>query len=151
MEFDGTDIVFLLNGANRLVFRWSLGDARYLEPYELSQTADAPTAMAYSGAHQRLYLGYNTGAIQYFNTAATSPSEASLTALTGSVYALTSAGNFLAVQLGQYGYGGGRLLNSSGGITGSQAGYYYGYSREMGGTRSIRGSTTITTVSARTT
>ena len=130
VEFDGTDVVYLLNGTNRLVFRWSLGDARYLDPYELSQAQDAPTQMAWSGAHQRLYFGYANGALRYINPAAATPAEVDLVTLTGGVYSLSSAGNFLAVQTGNYSYSGGRVVNSSGAIVASGTGYYYGYSRE---------------------
>ena len=130
VEFDGTDVVFLLSGANRLVFRWSLAGERYLDPYELSQSLEAPTHMVWSGAHQRLYFGYSRGAIRYINPAASSATVTDLVTMTGGLYSLSSAGNFLAVQTSQYSYSGGRIVNSSGVVTASQAGYYYGYSRE---------------------
>jgi len=129
VEFDGTDVVYLLSSANRLVFRWSLVDGRYLDPHELSQSLDAPTQMAYSGAHQRLYLGYSTGAIRYLNPSSVTLAETGFTTMSAGVSSLSSAGNFLVAQVGTYSYGGGNILNSSG-VTVGYGGYVYGYSRE---------------------
>ena len=75
IDYDGTDVVYLLNGANRLVFRWSVSGSRYLNPYELSATGSAPTRLAYSAAHRRLYLAYGTPAVRYLDTTVAAPVE----------------------------------------------------------------------------
>jgi hypothetical protein len=122
--FDGQDVVYLLNSANRLVFRWSIGEARYLDPYAVGTSTLAPSSMEYSSAHQRLYFGYSSGAIQYIDVNATTPAEVAFTTMSTGVYSLGSAGKFLLAQAG-----GGYIINSSG-VTTGQGGYYYGYSRD---------------------
>ncbi len=72
------DTIFLLSSANKRVYRWSMATGEYLNPYAVGIDQGfgtvAPTKMAYSAAHQRLYLGYSTGAIQYVDvTAGTGP------------------------------------------------------------------------------
>ena len=64
VAYDGQDVVYLLNSANRFVFRWSIADSHYLDPYDVGSVALTPTTMAFSSAQHRLYLGYDTGAIQ---------------------------------------------------------------------------------------
>ena len=73
------DVVYLLSEDNRRVYRWSISARAYLNPYVVGAnqgfTTTAPTAMAYSSAQQRLYLGYATGAIRYIDTASTNAAE----------------------------------------------------------------------------
>ena len=128
VAWDGQDIVYLLSNDNRLIFRWSVAEGRYLDPYAAGFGALDPTSMAYSNAHRRVYLGYDTGAIRYIDVNAPSPVETAFTTMSMAVTSLSSAGNFLLAQTG-YNYGGGYILNSIGTITGN-GGYYYGYSRE---------------------
>jgi len=126
------NIVYLLSSANRRVYRWSLATGAYLSPYivglDLGLSTAAPTAMAYSPNNQRLYLGYGNGAIRYISVSGSS-AEVALTTMSGAISSLASAGNSLAVQVGQYTYGGGYVVSSTG-VTTDQGGYYYGYSRE---------------------
>jgi hypothetical protein len=128
IAYDGQDVIYLLSGANGLLFRWSLGEARYLDPYPVGSGATAPTSMTYLAAHHRVYLGYASGAIRQIDVSAASPVETAFASMSGNVSSLGSAGNFLVAQINT-GYNGGYLLNSSGVVTG-QGGYYYGYSRE---------------------
>ena len=83
-----------------------------------------PAAIAYSTGQQRLYVGYNNGAIRYFDVNAANPLETTLTTLSAGVASLSDAGNYLLAQAGS-----GNILDSSGVVVG-QGGYYYGYSRE---------------------
>ncbi|MEO8019839.1 MAG: hypothetical protein ABI769_18675 [Pseudomonadota bacterium] len=127
--YDGQDLVYLLNSANRLVFRWSISESRYLDAYVVGFGALAPTSMAYLATQHRLYLGYDSGAIRQIDVTATSPAEGAFATMTGAVSSLGSGGNFLIAQIGSYSYDGGVVLNSNG-VTTSHGGYYYGYSRE---------------------
>ena len=56
------DIVYLLSRQNLRVYRWSISAERYLNPYVVGVSQGfstvAPVKIAYSGAHGRLYLGY---------------------------------------------------------------------------------------------
>ena len=128
IAYDGQDVVYLLSGANQMLFRWSISEAHYLDPYTVGFGGAAPTSMTYVSAHQRVYLGYASGLIRQINVSATAPAEASFASMSGNVSSLGSAGNFLVAQMNS-GYNGGYLLNGSGVVTG-QGGYYYGYSRE---------------------
>jgi hypothetical protein len=127
VAFDGQDKIYLLSNTHRLVFRWSIGESRYIDPFPLAAGADVPAHMAYSPAQQRLYLGYSTGAIRQIPVTAANPAETAFASAGAGVTSLGSAGNFLAVQTS--GYNGGYLFNSSGASV-AQGGYYYGYSRE---------------------
>jgi hypothetical protein len=128
IAYDGQDVVYLLSAGNGLLFRWSVGESRYLDPYTVGYGGAAPTSMTYLAAHHRVYLGYASGAIRQIEVSAASPVEAAFAVMPGSVSSLGSAGNFLVAQVNS-GYNGGYLLNASGVVTG-QGGYYYGYSRE---------------------
>jgi agarase len=46
VAFDGQDVVYLLSSANRLVFRWSVSESRYLGAYTVGLGALNPTKMA---------------------------------------------------------------------------------------------------------
>ena len=129
IAYDGQDVIYLLSISNRFVFRWSIPEAHYLDPYDVGSVALAPTTMAFSTAHHRLYLGYDTGAIRQIDVNAATPAEVAFASLAAAVTSLGSAGNFLIAQAGQYNYGGGQVINASG-VTTANGGYYYGYSRE---------------------
>ncbi|HEU5136784.1 MAG TPA: hypothetical protein VFU13_16680 [Steroidobacteraceae bacterium] len=123
VAFDGQEVVYLLNGANGLVFRWSLSEARYLDPYTVGSGAGNPTSMAYSSAHQRVYLGYGSGAIRYIDPNSASLAEVAFATMPMAVGNVASAGNFLVVH-GSGGYSNRYVLNSSGGTTASGYTYY---------------------------
>jgi hypothetical protein len=129
LVFDGDDILYLQSNANKQVYRWSLSGACYLDAYPVGSGANSPTAMTFSSAHHRLYLGYSTGEIRYFDVQAAAPAETALVTMTEGVTSLGSAGKFLLAQTGNYYYGGGFVLDDTG-ATKDNGGYYYGYSRE---------------------
>jgi hypothetical protein len=129
VAYDGQNIIYLQSNANRLIFRWSVSESRYLDPYTVGLGALNPTSMAYSTGQQRLYVGYETGAIRYIDPNAASAAEVALVTMSAGVTSLSNAGNFLVAQTGNYSYGGGAVLSSSG-ATVANGGYYYGYSRE---------------------
>jgi hypothetical protein len=102
VTFDGQDVVYLLNSANRLIFRWSLAEERYLDAYEVGVNNVAPATMAYSGSHRRLYLGYASGPLRYIDAAAGSSAEVEFANVTDGVGGLVAAGNFVWVQSAGY-------------------------------------------------
>ena len=130
LVYDGDDILYLQSNANRQVYRWSLAGARYLDAYAAGSGTNSPTAMAFSGAHHRLYLGYSTGEIRYIDVSAANPAETALVTMSYGVTSLGNAGNFLLAQTGSYYYGGGGFVLDSTGATKANGGYYYGYSRD---------------------
>ncbi len=125
---DGDGIVYLLSNANRLVFRWSIPESRYIDPFSLAAGTATPARMAFSPAHQRLYFGYYSGAITQMDVTAAAPAEVAFATAADSINALGSAGNFLVVQAG-FNYDSGYIYNGSGAVV-DQGGYYYGYSAE---------------------
>jgi hypothetical protein len=129
VAYDGEDVVYLLSNTHHLVFRWSIDEERYLDAFAVGSGALAPTTMAFASVQHRLYLGYESGAIQAIDVNAASPAEAPFATLPAAVTSLGDAGNFLIAQSGTYNYSGGYVLSSSGAVAG-QGGYYYGYSRE---------------------
>lgn len=74
------------------VFTWSVSS----QAYDLSlRLTDAPTWVTYSEAHDRLYLGYSSGKISYFDMSVESPVEQGFTNLPTAVLGLKAAGNYL--------------------------------------------------------
>ncbi len=59
LEIGAGGVVYLLAGTK--IFRWSLADARHLNPIVLT---DAPLFMTYAADLERLYLAYDTGSIK---------------------------------------------------------------------------------------
>jgi hypothetical protein len=123
VAFDGQDVVYLLSTTNRMVFRWSLSEARYLGALSVGLAALNPTEMTYSSANQRLYLGYPSGAIQYITLTGTNQAEVALTTLASSIENLQSAGNYLLAHDGSSYYGSSHILSATGAEVG-QLGYY---------------------------
>jgi hypothetical protein len=115
--YDGLDIVYLLNSANKLVFRWSIADERYLDAYAIGLSGLAPTKMAYSGSHRRLYLGYSTGAIQYIDVTSGNGSEVPFANTATGVNGLTAAGNYVLAQDGSGAWATHYVFNTSGAVT----------------------------------
>lgn len=98
--YDGEDIVYLLSNAHRLVFRWSLEDERYLDAYVVGSASAAPTAMAHSSAHGRLYLSYGSGAIHYIDVTSDEEGELPFASTPEGVWSLASVGNYVLAQDG---------------------------------------------------
>ena len=125
------DIVYLLSSDNRRVYRWSISAGAYLNPYVVGhqpglQHCWRRRTMAYSASHQRLYLGYSTGAIRYINVNA-GAAEVAFASMPAGVLSLTSAGNFLVAHVGGYLSANGNYVLNSSGVTTDQggSGYYY--------------------------
>lgn len=65
IEFGG-GVVYLLSKAHRSVFRWSISQQRYLSNLKLTAI---PSNIAYSAAHQRLYLSHANGRVDRIDLA----------------------------------------------------------------------------------
>jgi len=103
VAYDGQDVIYLLYGSSRLVARWSIGAANYLEPWSLGVQSGIAATMAYSAAHNRLYIGYDSADIRFLDLNTANPTEVQFANVAPSVIgttapSLTAAGNFLAAQ-----------------------------------------------------
>ena len=126
------DTIYLLSSVNRRVYRWSIASGSYLNPYvvgiDQGFTTLAPTQMAYSSAHQRLYLGYSNGAIQYIDTSVQDGAEVAFGNTAMGVGGLAAIGNFLLAQDFSGAWATHYIFNAAGTIT-HQLDWNY-YSRE---------------------
>ena len=123
------DIIYLLSTANRRVYRWSISAGAYLNPYVVGINQGfstvAPTKMAYSSGHQRLYLGYSTGAIRYIDVTAAAPVEAAFANTAMAVDGLAAVGNYVLAQDGSGAWATHYVINNAGVITDSAEWNYY--------------------------
>ena len=123
------DTIYLLSSANKRVYRWSISTGKYLNPYVVGInqgfTTVAPTLMAYSSSHKRLYLGYSTGAIQYIDATATSGVEAPLANTAMGVAGLAAVGNYVLAQDGSGAWATHYVFNASGTVTDQKDWNYY--------------------------
>ncbi|MBM0105192.1 hypothetical protein JM946_10540 [Steroidobacter sp. S1-65] len=127
VAFDGQDVIYLLNNSYGLVFRWSLNEERYLDAYVVGSNGPTPAKMAYSSAHQRLYLGLNTGAIQYIDVTSDSKALVPFANVSGTG-GLVAVGNYLLAQSPGSPH---TVLDASGRVTNQGGSWYSSYpSRE---------------------
>jgi|GEM_PF-1129154 len=89
---DNNNIVYLVDREALSIFRWSLTEQKYLPTWPLLAP---PSWVTYSVAHNRLYLGYDTGKISYFSADQATPTETHFANLSTSIRGLLAAGNFL--------------------------------------------------------
>jgi hypothetical protein len=111
------------------VYRWSISTGAYLNPYIVGINQGfstvAPTTMAYSSGHQRLYLGYDTGAIRYIDVTASAPAETAFSNTAMAVGGLAAVGNYVLAQDGSGAWATHYVINSAGVITDSAEWNYY--------------------------
>ncbi|MDQ7073893.1 MAG: thrombospondin type 3 repeat-containing protein [Gammaproteobacteria bacterium] len=91
-QHDGNDILYLIDQDSLSVFRWSSISNSYLSSWAL---LDPPTSVALSTTHNRLYLGYSSGKISYFDLSLINPVETHFANLTLSVKHLLATNNHL--------------------------------------------------------
>lgn len=119
--FSQGDTIYLLSTANRRVYRWSMATGTYMNPYVVGLDQGfsvlAPTKMAYSNAHQRLYLGYSTGAIRYIDVTSNNGVEVPFANVAMSVDGLASVGNYVLAQDSSGAWATHYVIDSSGVIT----------------------------------
>ncbi|MCG7532395.1 thrombospondin type 3 repeat-containing protein [Psychrobium sp. MM17-31] len=89
---DGKDIVFMLDKESLSIFRWSKAQNDYVTSYPL---LSPPNWMTYSDDHNRLYLGYDSGKISYFDLSSDKPTEQHLTSLAQKVLGLLAVDKYL--------------------------------------------------------
>ncbi|TQV88006.1 hypothetical protein [Aliikangiella coralliicola] len=98
---DGTNL-YLLSEENNRIYRWSIADNRYIKPmvvgYESGLSIVSPTTIVYSEPHNRLYMGYDTGDVKYFDLIADDLLEVDFVTMEQAAEGLAAAGNFLMVQ-----------------------------------------------------
>ncbi|MFL6600961.1 MAG: hypothetical protein ACJ8R9_06475, partial [Steroidobacteraceae bacterium] len=123
------DTVYLLSSTNKRVYRWSMATGTYLNPYvvgiDQGFSTLAPTNMAYSSSHHRLYLGYSTGAIQYIDTTVTSAAEAPFANTAMGVGGLAAVGNYVLAQDGSGAWATHYVFNAGGTVTDQKEWNYY--------------------------
>jgi hypothetical protein len=101
VEIDNDGIVYLLSTENNRIFRWSAATSSFINPIHVGSTdvlsPTSPTQMTYSPAHQRLYLGYTSGAISAIDLNV-GLIEQPFSYLSMSVNGLASVGQYLLAQ-----------------------------------------------------
>ncbi|HMJ10146.1 MAG TPA: hypothetical protein VK524_02010 [Polyangiaceae bacterium] len=90
IEFDGTDVIYLLSKHERRIFRYSIKTSQHLNPFV---PRAEPTRMAYSSAHGRMYLAYEDGSIS--GIALNTGVESEFAALPYAPHGLAATGNFV--------------------------------------------------------
>ncbi len=89
---DGNNIVYSVDASLLTVFRWSTIEGKHEVSWSLN---NPPKWATYSQGHQRLYLGYDSGKITYFDTTSAEATEVHFTTLPLSVLGLASVENLL--------------------------------------------------------
>jgi hypothetical protein len=99
-DVDASAIVYLLDSANERVYRWSATSLSYRYSLHLDEEAErgTPTHIAFVLAQQRLYVGYDSGEITYFDLAVEPLIEQTFATLPFGVGGLVAAGDFLVAQ-----------------------------------------------------
>ena len=99
-DLDG--IAYLLSADNNRIYRYSGPAARHLSPIVVGSDGplnpSAPTRMEYSPQHDRLYLGYASGAVTYVDLNDAQLRERHFANVATAVGGLGAAGEYLAVQ-----------------------------------------------------
>ena len=130
VAYDGQDVIYLLYGSNRFVARWSISTAQYLEAWSLGVHSGIAATLAYSEAHNRLYLGYDSADIRYVNLNSANPTEVQFANVTPSVVgttapSLTAAGNFLAAQEDDFPFPSHYVFDATGAVRDHDENVYY--------------------------
>lgn len=93
LEFDSSNgLLYFVDRESLGVFAWSVEDEAYTRSLSLQ---NPPSWVTYSPAHHRLYLGYSSGRITYFDMTLENPVETGFVNLPQAVLGLKSAGSFL--------------------------------------------------------
>ena len=95
VKFDKNGTIYLVSNINKRIYRWDVTTKKYIDPLLLN---DDVNVMDYSLSHNRLYLGYSSGAITRFDLNESIVKEKSFTTLPLSVDGLSSAGNYILAQ-----------------------------------------------------
>ena len=100
MTTDNDNIIYLVDKENPAIHRRKAEEKEFASSWGL---VEIPNWITYSASHKRLYLGYESGKITYFDTTKTGASEeVHFISLTNGIRALVSAGDYLFVKDAQY-------------------------------------------------
>ncbi|MET1254347.1 Ig-like domain-containing protein [Aliikangiella maris] len=94
--------IYLLDTSRSTVHRWLIDESFYTNPIFVGLPGElhniSPATMVYSAAHNRLYLGYETGTITYIDLLGNLTEKYLASVSTEDVIDLVAAGNYLLVQ-----------------------------------------------------
>jgi hypothetical protein len=125
---DDNDIIFLIDKENNIVYQWSIAEEAYLKSLNVGIENDgeiiAPSLMTYSNQHNRLYLGYETGAVHYFDLDS-QESEVEFVTLPIAVTGLAAVGNFILTETETSSWRTHSIFDVNGSMTDSQGLSYY--------------------------
>lgn len=89
---DAQDNLFLVDRESLSLFRWSVSEDKYLSSWALQSP---PSWVTHSSTHQRLYLGYPDGRINYFDLTQEQPTETLFANMPYAVQGLLAVGSFV--------------------------------------------------------
>ena len=99
MTTDNNNIVYLVDKDNLAIHRRKAEEKEFANSWGL---VESPNRITYSKSHERLYLGYQSGKITYFDTTkADTAEEIHFVSLTSEIRALVSAGDYLFAKDGE--------------------------------------------------
>ena len=125
---DDNGIVYLLNGNNATIYRWSSTTEAYINPIRLGQSngfvQSTLIALAFSGSQQRLYLGYSDGEITFVDVQG-ELTEQPFYRLSQQVDGLVAVGEFVLAQDSSGSWESHYVIDQNGNLTDSQDWNYY--------------------------
>jgi hypothetical protein len=123
------NIIYLLSRTNKKVYRWSISDKKYINPLVVGikrgATVDAPTKMALSPQQNRLYFGYDSGAVTFIAQNEIKEHAFANTAM--SVRGLAAVGNYLLAQDNSGAWARHYIFDVDGAITDQRDWNYYSH------------------------
>lgn len=95
---DQNGVLYLLHSTLKVLFRWDSTTQAWKENLVLKSS---PTTVEFSSSQNRVYLGYKSGEITYFDTASDNPTETLFKNVSEPVGLIVATGDFIFVD--QYG------------------------------------------------
>ncbi len=91
-EQNGGQVLYLFDLETLNIFRWDMLEEEYLTSLVLNTI---PERLSYSESHERLYVGYDSGKITYFDVSAENPQEQQINSLAYGVHGLLAFDDYL--------------------------------------------------------
>ena len=125
---DDSGTIYLFSRTHGKIYRWFASTGRFGNPITVSEpsglTTVSPWTVAYSSAHNRIYLGYDSGAIKYVDL--TDPVEIMPYAnIAQAVRGLAEVGQFMLAQDGSGAWNTHYIINQDGEIVDQEEWNYY--------------------------
>ena len=120
VSVDSNGVIYLLIKESKKVIRWNTGDNDFLPLLSVGEGAMNSanvTQMEFSESHQRLYFGYDTGAVTFIDITATEKTETSLSTLPDRIRSIASAGDFLFIRFSEGHWDRRYVVNQNGDVT----------------------------------